>query len=134
MELFFKELDTAPLALLLWISGALIVLAPKFIAESAVSLWSVLAIAMTGIVAFQVHGYEHLLPVEAKVAMVAGTLLFIGMMLVAVLKAVAQDRAKWIADERAKVLAWRELDMARQAGVYDDRNHGLNSKPGVRPW
>jgi hypothetical protein len=134
MELFFQELDTAPLALLLWISGALIVLAPKFVAESAISLWSILAIAMTGIVAFQVHGYEHLLPTEAKVAMVAGTLFFMGMMLVAVLKAIAKDKARWIADERAKVSAWREMDMARQAGVYDDRVHFVTRKSGGRSW
>jgi hypothetical protein len=134
MELFFKELDTAPLALLLWISGALIVLAPKFIADAAVSLWSILAIAMTGIVAFQVHGYEHLLPTEAKVAMVAGTLFFVVMMLAAVLKAIAREKARWIADERAKVSAWTEMDMARRAGVYDDRAPGITRKSGARSW
>ncbi|NEX60060.1 hypothetical protein [Noviherbaspirillum galbum] len=119
MELFLKELDTAPLALLLWLSGALMVMAPKFISDAAVSLWSLLAIAMTGFLAFQVTGYEHFLPLEAKIGIVVGTLVFLGMVMVTIWKMIQQEKLQWIEEERAKVHAWRMQDMARSAVVYD---------------
>lgn len=74
---FLHELNAAPLALLLWISGIGIVIFPRFVSQAAVSLWSILAILATGWIALQVNGYEYLLPTSAKISMVVVTVLFL---------------------------------------------------------
>ncbi|MFC7518297.1 hypothetical protein ACFQUU_25110 [Herbaspirillum sp. GCM10030257] len=94
IEVFLKELDTAPLALLLWLSGAAIVMFPKFISDVAVSVWSILAITVTGILAWQLNGFEYPLPLKAKVVMVAAILIFLTMAAVATFLTARNDHAR----------------------------------------